>query len=353
MPTREFFDWWRAQLSELIPTSWQGRGQHRRNRLALTLNPGTVKVEDATGGEIGEYELSRQQTPTVPDRVAEVIHGMRGQLRQIDVVVSQGEYLLRRLTLPMAAKTNLYEAVGYQLGKLTPFTGSQLLYACGTTGENVADGMVPVWLVAVPRQSVQQAMALLGQETPAGALPLTSPPGAGDSLRFSWQTATKGGYSRHGLRLAFVGMLLLWAAGLGLHLHNISQAREHLGGELDELRVQAAEVQRLRDRIARHTDSAEKLIGLRQQYVSPLVVIDTLTEQLDDRTWLQNLELDGDELTLRGTSSAAATLIETLEASDLLHQVEFNAAITRNAGENGDRFNLTARLSPTPAEDDG
>ena len=353
MPLQEFFDWWRTQLSELVPASWQGRGQHRRNRVKMTLNPGTVKVEDAAGREVGEYKLSRHETPTVPDGVAEVIHGMRGQLRQIDIVVSQREFLLRHLTLPMAARTNLYEAVGYQLGKLTPFSSSQLLYACGTTAENVADGMVPVWLVAVPRQSLQQAMAVLGQETPAGPLPLTAPPAAEDSLRFTWQTAAKGGYSRHGLRLAFIGMLLLWAVGLGLHLHNISQAREHLSAELDELRVQAAEVQRLRDRIARHTDSAEKLIGLRQQYVSPLVVMDTLTEQLDDRTWLQNLELDGDDLTLRGTSSAAATLIETLEASDLFHQVEFNAAITRNAGENGDRFNLTARLSPAPAEGDG
>ncbi|MCB1773542.1 MAG: PilN domain-containing protein [Gammaproteobacteria bacterium] len=353
MPLQEFFDWWRTQLGELIPASWRGRGQHRRNRLTLTLGTGKVTVADAGGRELGQFDLAPQQLPTVPDSVTSAIRNMRGTLRQVDVVVPHREYLLRTLTLPAAARANLHEAIGYQLGKLTPFNSSQLLYACGTTGEAVADGMVGAWLAAVPRQSLQRAMAVIGQEIPAGPLPLAAPPPAEGDLRFTWHTAPQGRYARSGVRVAFVGMLLLWAAALGLHLRNIEQARDQLTEELDALRLQAAEVQRLRDRVSQHTVSAEKLTRLRQRYVSPLVVLDTLTEQLDDRTWLQNLELDGDELTLRGTSSAAATLIETLEASDLLHHVEFTAAITRNAGEDGDRFNLTARLSSTPAEGDG
>ena len=353
MPLREFFDWWRSQLGELIPSSWRGRGQQRRNRLTLTLSAGKVTITDAAGREIGEYDLATPEPLTVPDGVATAIRSMRGQLRQVDVVLPQRDYLLRTLTMPAAARTNLHEAVGYQLGKLTPFTSSQLLYACGTTAETVAEGLVPVWLAAVPRQSLQRAMAIIGQEAPTGPLPLSTPPRAEAELHFTWHTATQSRYARTGLRLAFVGMLLSWAAALGLHLHNLDQARESLSDELDALRVQAAEVQRLRDQVSQHTVSAEKLTSLRHRYVSPLVVLGTLTEQLDDRTWLQNLELDGNELTLRGTSSAAATLIETLEASDLLHQVEFNAAITRNAGEDGDRFNLTARLSSAPAEGGG
>jgi general secretion pathway protein L len=353
MPLTEFFDWWRTRLGELVPASWRGRGQHRRNRLTLTLVPGMVRIEDAAGNGIGEYALSQHEPTAVPDAVAGAVQQMRGQLRQIDVVVMHGEYLFRTLTLPAAARTNLHEAVGYQLSKLTPFSSSQLLYACGTTGEATADGTAPVWLAAVPRQTMQRAMAVVGQELPSGPLPLPAPPQANGDLRFTWHTTVQRAYSRNGLRLAFVGMLLFWMAALGLHLRNLDLARDQLDDELDALRVQAAEVQRLRDRISRHTDSAEKLIGLRQQYVSPLVVLNTLTEQLDDRTWLQNLELDGDELTLRGTSSAAAMLIETLEASDLLHHVEFNSAITRNAGEDGDRFNLSARLSAVPVEGDG
>ena len=140
MPLQEFFDWWRTQLGELIPASWRGRGQHRRNRLTLTLGTGKVTVADAGGRELGQFDLAPQQLPTVPDSVTSAIRNMRGTLRQVDVVVPHREYLLRTLTLPAAARANLHEAIGYQLGKLTPFNSSQLLYACGTTGEAVADG---------------------------------------------------------------------------------------------------------------------------------------------------------------------------------------------------------------------
>ena len=74
------------------------------------------------------------------------------------------------------------------------------------------------------------------------------------------------------------------------------------------------------------------------------MLLDMLTQQLDDRTWLQGLELRGQRLTLRGISSSPATLLETLEASRLLQNVRFEAAITRDGRGQGDRFNISAQL---------
>ena len=107
---------------------------------------------------------------------------------------------------------------------------------------------------------------------------------------------------------------------------------------------------RLRDRLDQARSQAKWLSEHRQQAISPLMLIDTLTRQLDDQSWLQGLELKGRHLTLRGISSSPAALLETLEASRLLRDVKFQAAITRDSRAQGDRFNISARLERPPWE---
>ena len=86
---------------------------------------------------------------------------------------------------------------------------------------------------------------------------------------------------------------------------------------LDELRVRVPRVGELRDRLTAAEAQAAKLARLRQSTPSALTVLEVLSEQLDDKTWLQGFDLRDGRLTLRGISESPATLIETLEDTEV------------------------------------
>ena len=201
----------------------------------------------------------------------------------------------------------------------------------------------------MPRQRVARALALIDQAPPDGYLALRQPPAAGEDVELTWRLPEASSFSQHRVRLAWLGLLGLWLGVLGLHLYHQQQAQTRLDEALDELRARAHEVGNLRDRLAVAKAQADRLTALKQSAHSPLVLLDALTEQLDDQTWLQGFDLRGGGLTLRGITTSPATLIETLEASAMLQDVRFDAAITRDRRSQGDRFNINAKLeSPAP-----
>ena len=113
---------------------------------------------------------------------------------------------------------------------------------------------------------------------------------------------------------------------------------------LAELRTKAATVSRLHGRLAKVRQHIQQLSDLKASDRSPLRVLDQLSQLLDDQTWLLGMELRKSHLTLRGVSASPASLIETLEATDILKDVSFDSAITRDGRSEGDRFNIRATL---------
>ncbi len=350
MNIAEFFHWWRSQLVELMPPALRGSWQDSRSRLTLRIRRNTVELQSPTRGDSARVTLPPGDAAVRPPEAEAFLSRLRGRPQRISLVLSPDDYLLRELTLPRAAQGNLAEAVGYQLPQLTPFSASQLIYACGETADSPADGPLSAWLVAVPRQRVARALALVGETPPEGYLPLRQPPAPGEDVELVWRVAETSAAGQQRWRLAWLGLAALWVGVLGLHLYHQQQAQARLDQTLAELRSQAQEVGELRDRLAVASAQAQRLGALKQSAYSPLVLLDALTEQLDDQTWLQGFDLRDGRLTLRGISTSAATLIETLEATPMLRDVRFDAAITRARRSEGDRFNISAQLEAPPLE---
>jgi general secretion pathway protein L len=352
MTTAEFFGWWRTQLSELVPARLHGSWHSTKTTLALRLEHGSLKLSAPPSEATATVELNPADGSSEPKAVADFLSKLPGRPQRIRLTLSPAEYLLAHLTLPRAAQAHLDEAVSYQLPQVTPFTADQLFYACGEAPDSPAHGPLSVWLVAVPSQRITRALGLIGQAPPDNPLPIKMPPGPGESLVVSWPVREQGQSPRRRMRIAWTVLLALWLGVLALHIDNREQAQAKLDLTRDELRVRAVEVGRLRDRLEHARSQATWLVDRRGKAISPLMLLDVLTQQLDDQTWLQGFELRGQRLTLRGISSSPAALLETLEASSLLRDVKFEAAITRDGRGQGDRFSISARLDPA-AQDGG
>lgn len=344
MNTAEFFDWWRTRLGELIPATLRGSWHSAKTTVALKISGNRVELSAPPAKTATTLELRAGDDSAQNGLAKDFLSRLPGVPQRIRLTLAAEEYLVRQLTLPRAAQGHLNEAVGYQLPQLTPFTADQLLYACGEASDSSADGQISVWLVAIPRQRISRALALVGQQPPDGALPLRAPPGPNEQLVVSWPIRESAASPRRRMRLAWTGLAVLWLVVLGIHMHNRQQTQVALDQTRNELRARAIEVASLRDRLDNTRSQMTWLSQRRQRGSSLLMLLDTLTQQLDDRTWLQGLELRGQRLTLRGISSSPATLLETLEASRLLQNVRFEAAITRDGRGQGDRFNISAQL---------
>jgi Tfp pilus assembly protein PilN len=351
MTAAEFFNWWRTQLGELVPAKLRSSWHSRKTAVALKIHGNRLELSAPPADSVTAFELPADDHAPRPQALTEFLSGLSGTPQRIRLTLTSGEYLSSRLTLPRAAQAHLAEAVRYQLPQLTPFNADQLYYACGETADSPAEGPLSVWLIAMPRQHIDRALALIGQSVPNGPLPLRTPPSPGENLELSWSVTEASTLPRNRRQLAWLGLIGLWVGVAVIHLYNWQQGQAELDQILEEVHGRAREVGDLRDRLTDVTAQLAWVAERKQSAVSALTLLNTLSEQLDDGTWLQGLDLQGRRLTLRGISSSPATVIETLEKSTLLKEVRFDAAITRDARGQGDRFNVSAKLEPAPEGD--
>lgn len=339
MTIHDFFRWWRAQLADIVPSSWHRLVRRASAPVTLRIEGHTVTVVQPSGGMTDTFDLKAANSQTVQlDTLPQRLH----------VILSSDHFLVRHFSMPAAVKPNLDEAVSYQLPKLTPFSADQVLYACGTGAEAPTDGKLPVWLVAVPKKQLLPALAAIGQQPPPGRLPLDAPPAEQAALEFSWRVSTPNA-GRKRWNLGWIGVLAIFAFALGLHLHNRQESVEQHEEKLAQLRSKAAEVENLRQR---HTDAVAQVewIGQRKgSTTAAIVLLNTLTKMLDDGTSLQRLDFDGDDLTLTGVSASPSSMIETLESSDMFRNVRVDA-FTRHGVNSANRFNLSAQMDHAPVE---
>ncbi len=338
MTLRQFLKWWGEQLLSLLPAKlWRNTAVRRRITFFIDQSNVQVSAPGIGNGEpvnLGEAQLA----------------GLHDKVDAISVQLGPKDYLVRHLTLPKLALSNLAESVGYQIPKLLPLSRDQVLFACGVADQPAPDGQASVWLAAIPRQRLASHFAGLDVALPVNPIKLDEPPAAGQPLSFSWRIAERNHRQLRRRRALWLGLAVTWAATITLLVYTQHRERQALLEIHSTLRKEAAAVSQLRERL----DVAEAQLGAvlqrRQERVSTLQLLTELTETLDDGTWLVNLELQGEKLSLQGVSSTPAALIEALDSSNLLSDVRFEAAITQASRDAGSRFNISAKVQGSAPE---
>ena len=347
----EFLQWWRDQLLELIPSSLFKVWQPVRSTVSVRIDRQTATVADSTGEVIGEIETRTLSSDPDAWHFEPPTVQLPGSPQRLRVVLEPGQYLLQQVSLPRAARPHLAEAVSFQLPKLTPFSLDQVVYACGVVPGGSAEGPLPVWVAVVPKDRLAPVLARIGQSMPDSPLSVHHRPEANGPLELSWKIAAAGSQSSRRLAtLGWVMVFLVWMGALGLHLNDRNDAQLHLDRQIAGLRAEAATAGGMREQISKATASLEWLKQRRDAAPSTLVLVDSLTQLLDDQTHLQRLDFDGETVRLTGVSKTASNMIEALESSSVFQDVRIDA-FTRDRRNQADRFNINAKLENAPAED--
>ncbi len=252
--------------------------------------------------------------------------------------------LHKRLRLPDSVGENLRQVLGFEMDRLTPFSADQVLYDCRVVDRDPQHQKLEIELALARRDRVEPWLQALNQVK----MPPSTVAAAGTWPGANLLPRTQRGNGSRTTRITqMLGGLLviLIVAALVSPLVQKRSLVDALGTDLARARRDANQVVNLREQVEQTLESARFVLDRRLRTRPVLEVLQDITHRLPDDTWVQQLELNGDKLKLRGESAQALGLIERLESSPLLQEVGFLSPVVQMAGSGRERFHLGARLT--------
>jgi len=325
--------WWWSEMAALIPASVRRSFSWRQSEFWLTCSEGQIEAFRAASG--------------LSQAVA-----LKQVLKQKTVLLLPDELcLLRQAELPLAVEANLAQVVGFELDRLTPMTPTQAYYDYRVVAHDLRRRVLTVEILLCPRPALARQLRLLAEQglvpdqvtrmdqdrllpLPFNLLPKAQLPRL--QRLPQWINGTLGG-----LVVVLLGVWLIQP------LRQAEQQLAELQPALREAKAGAEATRKLKQQIGLLEQDGAFLQQLQGDHVAPLELLRELTQILADDTWLQQLQLRGDELLIQGQAPAAAQVVQILESSPLLREVSFRSPVVRDVQSGHESFFLSARLGET------
>jgi general secretion pathway protein L len=341
----EFIAWWTRQMLGLVPPRWRPRDGGPANAIVLAWNEDTGGAELLTRRDHKETSLGRF---SLDDEGLRLAGGMLGNRRAPAMVLRlpPGLLLERQVTLPLAAEQGLDRVARYEMDRFTPFTAEEVFFSCAVRRRDRAQGKMTAVISLVPRARLAGVLAALArlrlaptmlEAASLGAEPRRIPIGAVDAAGQRWR--------RRGLVAAGVVCVALAMLAAGLPFWLQAEARDAVEQRIAALKPRVDQAEALRKRIAAAAEGSDAIGAERARVGDALHAIATLTEILGDDTYLLALSMQKRQVTMEGSSAAAAKLLTTLSADPTVRNAAFAAPVTRS--ESGaDLFSIKAEIAP-------
>jgi general secretion pathway protein L len=344
-----FFAWWGSELAACIPSQLIDAFLPRRRLTLLWLGNEVLVRWDArqVSKDLGRMSVEAPESVARAE-FARIVEGVPYRRAEIAVELPPRLVLRREVELPSAAAENLREVLGFELDRLTPFRAEDAVFDYRILSVDRVAKRMSVSLAVAPRNLIAQIHAFAGA---AGfeVDHIILPSDAAGKLRSSEMClvdATGPLDIRHlrltmvlGTMAVFLVLLAVW-----LPLQRKQAVLTAYEEKLAELRPIAAEAADLREQIKSKVEQGSFIVRHRGETPLAVSVLKDITERLSDDTWLVQLRLSDQGLTIAGYAPTATSLVPTLEASPQLADVKFSAPVTPDATVNKDRFGIVAKV---------
>jgi len=269
----------------------------------------------------------------------------KAKRRSLTLQVCPDLLLEREVVLPLAAAQDLKRVMAYEMDRLTPFRAEEVFWTCRAGQRDTVRNQLHVRITIIPRLPLQPVLAALQQ---AGFDPVQIEAG-GMTKRCQPIFLEEGRPDRTWLRsrygaVSLAGCGILSAAAVALPFILQSVAGAGIDGRIDEIKPQAIEAERLRNKIASGAMTVDAIATARGAVSTPLQAIALLTDALPDDTFLTTLSTLRSKLTISGRSASAARLIGAMTAVPQIHNAAFTAPVIRDEINGGEMFSISAEL---------
>lgn len=352
-PLPGFLQWWGGELRELLPVRWRGwfgsgADWHllQHSGAQWTLRRSGQREPLASWSEADDAAAGDMHA--APAALAAALRGVDPEDRRLALLLPQAAVLRRPLTLPLAARDNLLQVVGFEMDRQTPFSVAQVYYAVRELDTPAGPGRFNAELVAVTRGTVDPLLDRLREQgVSIDAVDLAQADGRlGINLLPPEQTPRHVRPRRRlNLMLAAACVLLLGLL-LGIWLHNRQAALDHMQADVESMRGDAQRVASLRQQLQDNAGAAGFLAQRKKNTISMLSLLQEVTTRLPATTWLERLSVDNTgQIGFQGQSQQAAKLLDALKDSRLITDASFQGSIQPDPTTGKERFYLTARVN--------
>ena len=335
------WSWWLGQLLELLPARVRQSIDNARHKNYLQIS-GT-EVVAFLGMPDRMQETGRCELGADPKAAA----SMLASNNNVVLLLPESATLRKSITLPAAAEDNLREVLAFEMDEQTPFDAEQVYYDYIVTGRSSEHRQLHIDLLVAPRVSMDE---LLESMASSGLQPdiVTTKSSANTvfdvNLLPKEQRPTR---YRAALRLniALAALLaVLTIAAILVPIQQKKQALVSLEPRVAEAMAASGESARLRREIEQMTHASERLVEMKSARPMAMHLLDELTRITPDGTWLNRIDIRGDEIQIQGESSTAATLIGLIDGSPIFTNPQFRSPVTQVPRTERERFHLSAEL---------
>jgi len=346
-----FWRWWTGELRALVPGRLARLAARWRRTLALHADAGewALTLDRGTDSHpLGALPAGDADPETAGAALREIVRTAAGSYDRAVVRIPASRALHRTTHLPLAARGDLREAVGYDMDRQTPFTAEEVYYAVADRGPTPAGDAVAVELEVVRRRDVDPALAALHSAGIAADSVEIAGGGTGNLLPETMRP-DRGGPARRLTAVAALVAVVLGAAAVYLPIHQLQGELERTQRELATVKRQAETVRALRERAETVRARVEELVARKDRDPMTTRLIAELTRTLPRTAFLDTLQLDREQLTVKGYARNASTLIARLAALEHLTQVRFASPVTEASRADGVRFHIVAAIATPEA----
>jgi general secretion pathway protein L len=322
-----------------------------------------VRVKVGAGDNSLVQELKR--VPFVPrDKAgmrAALDEVMRGEGRDVRVLVSPQHVLRKRVVLPMATEENLRDVVGFDMDRQTPFNVDQVYFGAAVVSRDAARDRIEAEVVAVPKNALEpwlnemRAAAIsvhsivaadeftLALKRNAGPIELL-PRSAGVARRWS------------NIQRINVGLLLLALFLMLLALVLPIWQKREMVKELMPLAVKAESefkiTQRVTEDYTRLANEYNYVVGKKHINFPMVMLVDEVTKISPDTMWIQSFEYKSlaktRELQLAGEAESVSKVIGSLEQTGFFQNTTQRQPSRQGSRPSIEYFTLASDVKPRP-----
>ena len=345
-PVGQFFSWWAQELGNAMPAQFRARLQYARRKLLVQIDAGelVLSVDDAESIQSLDSLSTDQGIQLQQQQVRELLQ--QHELLEVDrdLLLPESSILRSDVVMPLAAETNLRQALAYEMDRYTPFQAEDVFYTWRILDRDRENGQLHFELYVTPREPAE---ALIEQLKRLGLAPSgidvatgTEPLGinllpsarrfhiANQQVRVNWLIAAVTVFL-----LAFVMAQSLW-----LREHQL----QTIGEAIDSVRSEAMAVQQIRKQIDDATEAAGFLQSRKVQNGYKVETLAELTRILPDNTYLDRLSLHAETAQMQGKSSNAQSLIELINDSPFFEDASFRGPTRLDNRSGKEIFDLSA-----------
>lgn len=349
---KKFFRWWKRELSFLIPDRVKQRVSDRHG--ILIVRPEGTQFSLTYWFEGKEEPLAKLDRDEAGSAKFKELLSSDERLQKADVIFRlTREYAIQKeLSLPTAAKENLYQVVAYELPRYSPFKAEHAYFAVKPLDVVNEPGQIRVMLILTSREVLD---AFFGDLNTFGMIPkfvdyegIPNDLGEIEDHYNLLPEALRGKIDKraelaHGSLVGLVILLILTVLALPVwfEYRTVNTLQEKIKG----IEKEAKSIKALQVEVDALVDETQQLINKKTEKPPIVDVLNTLSKLITDDTWLGYSQYASGQLQMQGESPAASTLISVLEEADFFANAKFVSPVTRDNVTKLERFQITVDIT--------